>query len=1381
MPPPPGMKPKRGPPPAASSATRGPPPGGRSRGPPPAGRARPPPPGGRRLSAATKSAPPGRRASGARAARGPPPKSKKKPDHAPPPAAAKRGPPPGVREPPSAAVAAAAAEDATAAAAAKEATANAAPAPASNALEAAAADSEAAAKSAREPPHVEMLPAPRSAPPASAPRAPANEGGDAKEPELPPPSPPAEATAASESLAGVETKEAGGASSVAAKGEKEAGKEVKKKKKKKGSTILGRKKAQAAALGGANAGADTVAVEGAKVRKKSRKSTLRKKKSTAFTAADAQAGGASPSAKSTGEYSPGKPKLKKASKRSSSKLSKRRAKTLMQGSAVGNEPAGSPSGTPRTPKKRAKKRASTMKTPANAAGAAELPPVAKKKKKKLRPKSFDAEKRRNASVDGTGVVGSSAAGEAPPPLRRRKGSRKSSKLAPPKSAVAEKKASSKYSLKSAASPKTLVAVVEEEEKKEREVAAAPAAVAASDARKAEKAGRALHASSSALSAAMDASAATSTASSAPSALPAESKPALGDIASLLLPSGSGTMELTPRAGGREALPKIREAADASVATAAARAAAIAALVPPTIPFDGSETDEAAGANEEDEEQAQSWKKEVQRAVQQHAVAERVADLEASGAAPSTLLRLPVRVASVPDSRERNAQAMAALTQAAHPGWPGHVTQSALAAPTFVPPAFGVLARRTSPIRGLRPGGARGGGGRSGGGVGGRACEFAALCVLLDDAVAEGAARCARVGVRAPPTSNAISSVDFERCIARSFCARDAGGVAIPSTALSRTDAADSAALRKLGSAIFALFDSDDSGLVDVDILKPFLGVVLAPKPTAQTNAPPSAPGSSGSARGTLVAAPGRSPLKSPLARAGRAITEIASALRAVDGGGAGGAGWSGGGAQQQPQVHLVEDPALADGGQWEMSGVDNHGDEWVCVRTAASGMLPYWYNRRTNASSWTPPLELVEEAAARSCGMLGEHSAWTRLHDPETSTPYWFNRVTCVSQWSPPPPTVRALSPEKLQRWADGARKRVVRRELRALKDDARRSAHAALCARAEAAHNRPPGLSPSLGRARVGGAPGGASSRSAPSTPASPRVRLRSCSASPLRATGAPASSYERTLDDAVVPGRSTSSSPLSTRGALPGRGGLESNSPDRWAPDAVPVLPQREGRNARLTQLREARIERREADRAILEHRTVHPAWSATRGGVSPSRRPRREPVPLRGGSRGESGGAPQLTDLDSIWAEFDAHLDRLSGAGMSTSRWEERPTSRTSTPRPRQGRGARGRGSRSPSRRSTRGGDPTSPGWSDSAGGRSPVALRSISPLAQREDIGGERFRAQSKERRETGFEVGATSLAMSAVSRSLQLASPKGGASPSASTFRPIAGWPKRKAQ
>jgi hypothetical protein len=1163
----------------------------------------------------------------------------------------------------------------------------------------------------------------------------------------------------------VETKETGDAPSAT---DKEGGKLAKKKKKKKkGSTVLRQKKMLAVAGVGAKAGADAEAAGAkdlAKVKKKSRKSTLRKKKSTSIAFADAQAGGASPGASSPGASSPGK--QRKSSSRAS-KISKRGAKTTMQRPAASEGSAGSVSSTPRSPKKRVKKRTSTMKLASEADAAEQSPPAAaaakkKKKKKKLRSKTLGAAaKRPSASADGTGAAGSNsnAAGEAPPPLRRRKGSRKSSKLAPPKSAVVIGAGSPQN--ESAASRNTRVAVVEEEGEEEPKVVAA----AADALRVADAASTA--ASSPALGAPVAASAATSNARGA--ARGAESKPALGDIASLLLPSRSTAMDWTPRARAGSGSSEKREASVASFAAdAATRAAVIAALVPPTVPFDGSGTEDDAAEGADEEEGTVCSKEGAQRVVQPHAVAERVADLEAGGAALSTPPRLPARVAPVVDSRESNARAMAALTQAAHPGWPGRAAQSAPAAPAFVPPAFAVLARRTSPIRRLRPDGARGGGGRSAAGVGGRTCEFAALCVLLDDAVSAGAARCARLGVRASPVNNAISSVDFERCIARSFRARDAAGSAVAGAALSRADGADGAALRKLGSAIFALFDSGDSGFVDAEILKPFLSVVLTPTTKAPSNAQASSPAG---APGALVVAPGGS----PLARAGTAVAEIASALLAADGGDAGALEWSGGDARQREREHrFAESGALADGGQWDMAGVDNRGDEWVCVRTAASGMLPYWYNRRTNASSWTPPLELVEEAAARSCGMLGEHSAWTRLHDPETNTPYWFNRVTCVSQWSPPPPTVRALSPEKLQRWADGARRRVERRELRALKDDARRSAHVALRARAAASHNRPPGLSLSLGRARAGGAPG----HGAPSTHASPRLRLPPRGESAPRAAGAVASSYERVQDDASAP-RRTASPPLSIRGTSP------RDVPSEFAPAASPdrgserwaraAAPQRERRNARVAQLRAARIERREADRETRERRAVHPGSSATReGGASPSRRrrPRGEAAPLNDGS----GSAPQLSDLDSIWAEFDAHLDRLSDAGMSTSRWEERPTLRRG--------GAPAGGSRSPARGSAGEDARATPQWSGAPSERVPIgnALRTgVSPVAPRDDVGGARFRAQSEPRRQGGFEVGATSLAMSAVSRSLQRAAPQGATSPSASTFRPIAGWPKRIAR
>ena len=440
--------------------------------------------------------------------------------------------------------------------------------------------------------------------------------------------------------------------------------------------------------------------------------------------------------------------------------------------------------------------------------------------------------------------------------------------------------------------------------------------------------------------------------------------------------------------------------------------------------------------------------------------------------------------------------------------------------------------RTSPIRGLLP--TRSGRRRS-------TVHFSKLSDRLDRAVAGRPAQ-------------DISSTEFERCIMESFDLEVDSHNSTNFGSSATATAEDVAALCKLSTAIFTLFDSEESGFVKVESLKPFLAAVLSAKK-------------------------GRRGGQSSPSR----IADVASALAATSG--------EGGGVVAAAVGGSVQGGGLNDDA-YEMSGVDRRGDSWVCVRTPASGGLPYWYNRRTSVSSWTPPLDFVEEAAAQSQSVLGDQPAWTCLLDPSTNAPYWFNRITCVSQWSPPPPSASALSEQKRMLFATASVQRIERRQAATLRDYTREYALSSLRARANASrqsfvNGKPPGLSHDrCGRQSP-------RSASLPSSPSPTRSRSSST--------------------------RASWSAPYRSRSASA----------------AAPLISRRESRIVSRSARR-----RSSSKFSNSKGKSRSDVWSATASYTK--------------GSSHTKMGVPQLTDLDAIWSDFEAHLGRLNTMGMDTSRW-------------------------------------------------------------------------------------------------------------------------------
>ena len=87
--------------------------------------------------------------------------------------------------------------------------------------------------------------------------------------------------------------------------------------------------------------------------------------------------------------------------------------------------------------------------------------------------------------------------------------------------------------------------------------------------------------------------------------------------------------------------------------------------------------------------------------------------------------------------------------------------------------------------------------------------------------------------------------------------------------------------------------------------------------------------------------------------------------------------------------------------------------EWQEMTDPGSGHS-YWYNTRTQESSWTKPTQSNTHTqhvhshthdAGRSVTEAGHSSGWTEVHDDASGRTYWYNTSTGESSWTAPSST----------------------------------------------------------------------------------------------------------------------------------------------------------------------------------------------------------------------------------------------------------------------------------------------------------------------------------------------------------------------------------------
>lgn len=83
---------------------------------------------------------------------------------------------------------------------------------------------------------------------------------------------------------------------------------------------------------------------------------------------------------------------------------------------------------------------------------------------------------------------------------------------------------------------------------------------------------------------------------------------------------------------------------------------------------------------------------------------------------------------------------------------------------------------------------------------------------------------------------------------------------------------------------------------------------------------------------------------------------------------------------------------------------------WEQVTDPSSGK-PYWCNRATGESSWTPPVAVAPAPVAMPVVPVAMPpwqapsplpAGWEQAPDPASGRPYYFNRATGQSSWTPP-------------------------------------------------------------------------------------------------------------------------------------------------------------------------------------------------------------------------------------------------------------------------------------------------------------------------------------------------------------------------------------------
>merc|ERR1711972_238476 len=75
--------------------------------------------------------------------------------------------------------------------------------------------------------------------------------------------------------------------------------------------------------------------------------------------------------------------------------------------------------------------------------------------------------------------------------------------------------------------------------------------------------------------------------------------------------------------------------------------------------------------------------------------------------------------------------------------------------------------------------------------------------------------------------------------------------------------------------------------------------------------------------------------------------------------------------------------------------------DWEQIHDPASGK-PYYRNRATGQTTWTPPQDAAPSAAAAAGARPALPADWEQHSDPASGRPYYRNRVTGQTTWTPP-------------------------------------------------------------------------------------------------------------------------------------------------------------------------------------------------------------------------------------------------------------------------------------------------------------------------------------------------------------------------------------------
>lgn len=122
----------------------------------------------------------------------------------------------------------------------------------------------------------------------------------------------------------------------------------------------------------------------------------------------------------------------------------------------------------------------------------------------------------------------------------------------------------------------------------------------------------------------------------------------------------------------------------------------------------------------------------------------------------------------------------------------------------------------------------------------------------------------------------------------------------------------------------------------------------------------------------------------------------------------------------QPGAAMAPTPAPAPSGPPQGGAAPPLPPGWEQINDPASGR-PYFCNRSTGETSWTPPAAPVIQqpapamapaptpaaapapAPASAPAPGGLPQGWEQVNDPASGKPYFFNRATGVTSWTPPP------------------------------------------------------------------------------------------------------------------------------------------------------------------------------------------------------------------------------------------------------------------------------------------------------------------------------------------------------------------------------------------